>query len=309
LNLSALDDTDRKKHDDHNNNNNNNNNHNNNESIHGQSAADFIPETLRSSRKSVSEIVKQPHVASRIRLDGMADALWGPLDQLLGDKRYLLSEHSPSSLDCLAVAYLALALIPVLPEPWLAESMGRYPRLCAYVHELRQRFFGGSTDMDGAIPTRWSGDAAGSPLGRKQESPNDSALPWKESRHESWISPGSAAAVWWENTLISVPVVGEYWTKWIVPPGPTGGSRDFKADTSPTDGIFPMRAGVVAAGTAVAALASYLFYLHPAFSSSSSADDPRSRRANQPSEMGEAGTFLAKARLSGDEHFTEFIVS
>jgi hypothetical protein len=298
LNLSALD-TDSNKNDKIN---------GDNESVHGKSATDFIPETLRSSRKSVSEIVRQPHVAARIRLDGMADALLRPLDQLLGNKRYLLSENSPSSLDCLAVAYLALALIPVVPERWLAESMLRYPRLCDYVHELNQRFFGGPTDRDGAIPTTWSGDAAGSQLGRKQESHNDRALPWKESRQEALISPSSAAAVLLENTLISVPVLGERWKKRIIPPSSTGESLEFKADTRPPDGIFgsyanfPIRSGVVGAGTAVVALATYLFYLHPAFLSSSSADEPRPRRANLSSDMGEAGDFLAKAGLGCDEH-------
>lgn len=236
---------------------------------HGKSATDFmIPESLRSSRQSVSDVVKQASLTARIRLDGIADAFFHPLEQLLGQKRYLLSERSPSSLDCLAFAYMALALIPVLPEPWLATSMSRYPTLCAYVHDLNQRFWGGSVDINGAIPTTWSGDApAGSTLSQKQESPNPASLPWKESRHEGStqvVLAGGGALL--EHTLGSLPILRGYWKKPMRPPPPrTEGISSINADAvrARDDGLDEdrhLRPGVVATATALAALGSYLLY-------------------------------------------------
>jgi sorting and assembly machinery component 37 len=229
-----------------------------------KSASDFIPGYLRNSRQSVSEVVKQPHVASRIRLDGIADAFFEPLKQLLGNKPFLLSETAPSSLDCLAFAYLALALIPVLPEPWLAESVSQYPSLCGYVKELNHRFWG-PVDTDGAIPKTWSGDAAGSNFSQK-ESRNGYSLPWKESRHEGRLVAGSAALTLFENTLGSLPVLGGYWKRGIIPSSQTSALSELNANTPRRDGIINsapllhIGPGVLATGTALAALGSYLFY-------------------------------------------------
>lgn len=223
-----------------------------------KSASNFIPEYLRNSRQSISEVVKQAHVASRIRLDGIADAFFEPLEQLLGQKPFLLSENSPSSLDCLAFAYLALAQIPVLPEPWLADAMSRYPTLCGYVKELNHRFWG-PVDTDGAIPTTWSGDAAGSKLGQKKESRNGIALPWKESRHGGPLAASSALL---ENILGSLPVLGGYWKKGIIPSSQTGALSEINANTLPRNGIISSSPGpgVLATGTALAALGSFVFY-------------------------------------------------
>lgn len=216
----------------------------------------MIPESLRSSRQSLSDVVKQASLASRIRLDGIADAFSHPLEQLLGKKRYLLSEDSPSSLDCLAFAYMALALIPVLPDPWLATSMSRYPTLCAYVHALNQRFFGESIDINGAIPKTWSGDeAAGSTLSQKQESHTPGSLPWKKSRQEGSIPAvlaGGGALL--EYTLGSLPILRWYGKNRTIL-SPAAPSRDDGLDTDPH--IHPR---IVATGAALAALGSFLYY-------------------------------------------------
>lgn len=240
-----------------------------NGSKHGKSAIDFkIPESLRSSRQSLSDVIKQASLASRIRLDGIADAFFHPLEQLLGKKQYLLSEDSPSSLDCLAFAYMALALIPVLPDPWLATSMSRYSTLCAYVHALNQRFFGAFIDINGAIPKAWSGDeAAGSTPSQKQESHNPHSLPWKETRQEgsipAFLSGGGALL---EYTLGSIPFLEGYRKDRMIhpPPGTKGVSRiNANAAPSRNDGLdadLHVRPEVVATGTALAALGGFLFY-------------------------------------------------
>jgi len=45
---------------------------------------------------------------------------------------------SPSSLDCYVFGYLALLLIPEMPEDWAARAVRREPRLAAYVHDLNR---------------------------------------------------------------------------------------------------------------------------------------------------------------------------
>ena len=50
---------------------------------------------------------------------------------------------APSSLDCYVLGYLALLLIPEMPEDWAARAVKREPRLAAYVHDLRERLLGG----------------------------------------------------------------------------------------------------------------------------------------------------------------------
>ena len=240
-----------------------------NDSKHGKSATDFkIPESLRSSRQSLSDVVKQASLASRIRLDGVADAFFHPLEQLLGKKRYLLSEELPSSLDCLAFAYMALALIPILPDPWLATSMSRYPTLCAYVHALNQRFWGGSIDINGATPKTWSGDeAAGSTPSQKQESGSPDSLPWKESRQGGSVPAvllGGEALL--EYTLGSLPFLGWYRMNRMNPPPPgTEGISRINTNATPSrndrlDTGLHVRPEVVATGTALAALSGFLFY-------------------------------------------------
>lgn len=227
----------------------------------------MIPESLRSSRQSLSDAVKQASLASRIRWDGIADAFLHPLEQLLGKKRYLLSDDSPSSLDCVAFAYLALALIPALPEPWLATSMSRYPTLCAYVHALNQRFWGGF--INGAIPKTWSGDeAAGSTPSQKQESHHPASLPWKKSRHDGSSIPavlaGRSGALL-DYTLGAIPVLGGYWKRRTISPPPpqADGVSRINATSRDDDGHdsdLHIRPGSVVTGTALAAIGGLFFY-------------------------------------------------
>lgn len=121
-----------------------------------------IPQSFGRSRQSVSSLLKQSHQASRFRLDALTDNAMGPLQELLGEKYLMMSQIRPSSLDCLIWAHLALALLPKLPQPWLAESMrARYPSLCRYVYTLKKELFCRVIDMKEShgLPleqTRWS---------------------------------------------------------------------------------------------------------------------------------------------------------
>lgn len=108
-----------------------------------QGAAAEIPTSLRSARHKSSSTAKQAKHAARFRLDALTESFLEPLVQLLDSKRYLLSEDHITSLDCLALGYLSLALVPGLPTPWLSQLMkSRYPRLCHFVEDLAGDCYG-----------------------------------------------------------------------------------------------------------------------------------------------------------------------
>ncbi|KAI5846679.1 outer mitochondrial membrane transport complex protein-domain-containing protein [Tricharina praecox] len=50
---------------------------------------------------------------------------------------------APSSLDCWVLGYLALLLIPDMPQDWAKSAVQREPRLAAYVHDMRARLLEG----------------------------------------------------------------------------------------------------------------------------------------------------------------------
>ncbi|KAL8998235.1 MAG: hypothetical protein Q9169_002639 [Polycauliona sp. 2 TL-2023] len=93
---------------------------------------------------------KKGQHAARFRLEGLVDGCLGPLNDLLDGKNNFFSSGEGdwergkmTSLDCLALAYLSLAVIPDLPQAWLAQKMKKeYPDLCRFVEEHGKRCFG-----------------------------------------------------------------------------------------------------------------------------------------------------------------------
>lgn len=118
--------------------------------------------------------MKQPQHAARFRLDTLAESSCEPLAQLQQDKHYLLSEERMTSLDCLALGYLSLALMPEVPQPWLSQAMkSKYPPLCRYVEDLARDYWG--VELNGR-----KGKSPGKATGPK--------LPWKVPDGQSWSS-------------------------------------------------------------------------------------------------------------------------
>ncbi|KAL8773718.1 MAG: hypothetical protein Q9209_001486 [Squamulea sp. 1 TL-2023] len=102
-----------------------------------------IPRRLISSASRTTSLAKKSQHAARFRLDRLAERFFEPLNRLLQGKRYLLSEERLTSLDCLALGYLALALVPKVPQAWLSQKMKTsYPELCRYVEDLARDCFG-----------------------------------------------------------------------------------------------------------------------------------------------------------------------
>ncbi|KAL4910905.1 hypothetical protein BDW74DRAFT_142056 [Aspergillus multicolor] len=106
-------------------------------------AAGRIPQNFISRpRETVSNLLGKTSQQHQFRLEALTGNLFVPLEELLGDKTHP-SGQTPSSLDCLLVGYLGLALVPDMPLPWLRDSMQRKaPRLSRYVERMRQELYG-----------------------------------------------------------------------------------------------------------------------------------------------------------------------
>ncbi|OJD14367.1 hypothetical protein AJ78_05272 [Emergomyces pasteurianus Ep9510] len=153
-----------------------------------------IPKSLaRKPQATVSDLLSKSSQRNRIRLDAMTGAFVLPLEELLGRKGYLLSSEIPSSLDCLALGYLSLALVPQLPYPWLRDAaVEQTPRLATYADRLRSRCFG-------AVPVEVSMAFTDSPA-------LPSSLPWRAPGQVSLAAVGKRAL---EGIADSIPIVRE----------------------------------------------------------------------------------------------------
>ena len=103
-----------------------------------------MPKSLiHTPREMVTSLLGRTSHQSRFRLDAIAAELFEPLAEFLGQKRYFFSDDHASSLDCLAIGYLSLALVPRLSYPWLREALQtKNPSLEAYTERLRLQCFG-----------------------------------------------------------------------------------------------------------------------------------------------------------------------
>ncbi|KAJ5132269.1 hypothetical protein N7448_006427 [Penicillium atrosanguineum] len=112
-------------------------------------AAGKIPKNLiQRPRETVSGLLGRGSSKNQFRMEALTADFFEPLEAMLGQKAYLLTlkeEDVPSSLDCIALGSLSLALVPELAFPWLRDAMrAKAPLLSAYTERLRRRCFGDS---------------------------------------------------------------------------------------------------------------------------------------------------------------------
>jgi len=94
-------------------------------------------------RKRLRNLLHSREYADRFKLDSLANSFLQPLNDVLGDKAWLMSDGEPSSVDCLAFGYLALMVYPPQPQPWLSEAIkSRFPKLNSYTQRARQTLLG-----------------------------------------------------------------------------------------------------------------------------------------------------------------------
>jgi hypothetical protein len=121
------------------------------------------------SRPTISSTIKDGHADTIFRLSSLASSALAPLSDLLATTAktstnppphpkapttpFLLTPHRPTTLDCLAVAHLALCFLPALPHPFLASALkSTYPQLVAYTTSGIKHFYGGPAQPDDAFP-------------------------------------------------------------------------------------------------------------------------------------------------------------
>lgn len=232
-------------------------------------AAELIPQSLRTSRPTVTGMMKEKQSSTIFRLDALVDAAFRPLQQLLGKKKWMLSQERASSLDCLALGYLSLALIPELPQSWLAEGLRRrYPDLCRYVERGVQEVFGGKVTVEDALPSSTE-EQPGS-----TQRPSGTALPWRAPERN--ISSAGASIL--NSTRDSVP----FYKRTAVTSSSTRTLHS--TDVPPHSLTSTLLPPLLASAGAVAAIAGYFFYI------SLSAQEPEKHTL---SDMGEAGAMFA----------------
>ena len=230
-------------------------------------AADLIPHSLRGKlRPTVTGLVKKKQSSARFKLDALVDAALKPLQNLLARKRWMLSDERPCSLDCLALGYLSLAMIPDLPQSWLAEGMReRYPDLCRYVEDGIQEVFGGVVTLEDALPNSTEGRSA---TPQKQ---SKTTLPWRAPNH-------NISASLLSSTLDLLPFYKRTTVTHLSAQPP------HSSDAPPHSLTSTLLPPLLASAGALAAIAGYLVYANL------STQEPEKRRL---SDMGEAGALFA----------------
>ncbi|KAM5442889.1 hypothetical protein MferCBS31731_002275 [Microsporum ferrugineum] len=160
------------------------------------SALSQIPKSLATKpRETISGVLSKTSQQNRIRLDGLTKAFVGPLEELLARKGYLLIDDTPCSLDCLALGYLSLAVVPEAPSSWLREGVHKYsPRLVQYFDQLRLKCYGGNIE---------SAESVGAA----------SSLPWQESEPATIAGIGIRVA---EALADAVPIVRDIRASWRI---------------------------------------------------------------------------------------------
>ncbi|RDL31127.1 Uncharacterized protein BP5553_09916 [Venustampulla echinocandica] len=170
----------------------------------GRREPSIIPESLRKPKPTVSNLLAaSPETNSQIRLSALATTLFEPLQKLKGKKRYLVSDTHFSSLDCLALGYLSLILVPDLPQPWLAQTMrSNFPDLAAWTEELGESIFGGPVDVSDALLSKGKADTK--PIRTSEK--GKGSLPWAAPYNGGIIGVGR---VFLSSIGDSIPIVGQ----------------------------------------------------------------------------------------------------
>ncbi|RMZ92686.1 hypothetical protein DV736_g114, partial [Chaetothyriales sp. CBS 134916] len=138
-----------------------------------QGLAAQIPKSLQKPRQTVSSVLGREIGRNKFRLDAVASDFLEPLEEMLGGKKWLVSD-SVTSADCLALAYLSLLRGPPdLPQSWLWDTMkSKHPYLEGWVLEKRAECFGPPVSVN-LIP-------------ENKSSGGTEELPWQPPSPREW---------------------------------------------------------------------------------------------------------------------------
>ncbi|MCJ1394208.1 hypothetical protein MMC18_007086 [Xylographa bjoerkii] len=267
-----------------------------------------VPESLRKAKASVSAAIKAPETASRIRLHVLTENTLDPLATLLshvsptntaGSKEaYLLNLQRPSSLDCLALGYLALFLVPSVPNPFLATILKeKYPGLTHYVRRGIQQCYGGAVKLEDARPGLGPStindedeEVDLSTYNNMDIGSGDVELPWREAPSSS---PLGSVGIVLREAVGGIPGLGT-----LVKSDPiqySTATKDSAIDTTVPNVPTSLFSTLLAVGAGVAAIGGAVLYaggLGLGEVEDSMYDGGRARKTRL-ADMGEAGEVLA----------------
>lgn len=265
--------------------------------------AEQIPASLlRRPRETLTSLLSDPQHKHHIRLHTLTGRFLQPLQDLLGTKTFFFAGERPSSLDCLAVAYLALALFADLPQPWLAESITTgFGRLGGYVHNLVGRFFGGAVSVEEALLAGVdSAEQGGAEADRDQRARGKGALPWKAPERGGLLAIGSLVL---ENVLDSIPLVDQLRASNRLSRAAEENSSMTEEEKKQVQAIAAARrrelfSQVVTVGAGVSAFVGYLVYNGVISLSTGEEEVEEGWEKRSLADMGEAGAMLAMANYT-----------
>lgn len=154
-----------------------------------------IPKSLRKPKETVASLLGKSTARDQFRLDAVTSEFCEPLEELLGAQECFLSD-TVTSLDCLALGYLALMQAPDLPHDWLKRALKeKFPRLGTWTTKFARSTFGESVTPAYALAPPSQVRGKGKP-----------SLPWQVP--PSPTMAGLAASIL-ETTLDALPIVGQ----------------------------------------------------------------------------------------------------
>lgn len=116
----------------------------------------------------------------------------------------MVSESQFTSLDCLALGYLSLILLPELPQPWLSRAMReKFPGLCSWTEEMGRSVYGGPVTLDHAFLTRLGYSEEDE---RRKRAGEKGHLPWKAPENMGLLGVGGSFV---SSLADSMPLVGQ----------------------------------------------------------------------------------------------------
>ncbi|KAK0252723.1 hypothetical protein B0A54_00391 [Friedmanniomyces endolithicus] len=134
-------------------------------------------------KDTLRSLLQKPQHSAVFKLHALADNFFGPLQDILGGKDFLLGADM-TSVDCLACGYLALMLYPKMPQDWLASTMRRkYAKLAAYVERMYKKL-GLQTNVD-AVLSLTPPESEIELLSRLETS--ELTLPWQATVRDSFL--------------------------------------------------------------------------------------------------------------------------
>ncbi|ETN38780.1 uncharacterized protein HMPREF1541_06818 [Cyphellophora europaea CBS 101466] len=153
-----------------------------------------IPRSLRKPKTTVSSLLGHESRKSKFRLEAVTSDFLEPLNELLGEGPWLVSDN-PSSVDCLAIGYLALMQNSGDgAQPWLRDALAKkFPGLAEWTQKTRREWFGETV----------------TPSMARQGQTDKHVLPWQQLSDPSPQQIANSLAL---NITEALPVLKSYLT-------------------------------------------------------------------------------------------------